>query len=92
MKPTFNTLYIALALFFSVEIDSQNSFQEITTIEEIVVTSRRREESAQTVPVAISAYTENDLVSKLLQLLMMSIILLQISHSSKMVRLEMHPL
>ena len=64
MKPTFNTLYIALALFFSVEIDSQNSFQEITTIEEIVVTSRRREESAQTVPVAISAYTENDLVSK----------------------------
>ena len=64
MKPSFNTLYIALALFFSVEIDSQNSFQEITTIEEIVVTSRRREESAQTVPVAISAYTENDLVSK----------------------------
>ena len=53
---------MALSIF---SISAQDSSDEsIDLIEDVIVTARRREESAQSVPVAISAFSSDDLSSR----------------------------
>ena len=63
MKASFGTATSAFALLFSVNAYAQSqpatpgaSARTESGIEDIVVTARRREESAQTVPVSVTAF------------------------------------
>ena len=54
--------FIAFSVF---NISAQDSSDEsIDLIEDVIVTSRRREETAQSVPVAISAFSSDDLMNQ----------------------------
>ena len=54
-------LFLALTIIPVLPIEAQNTSNESVDIEEVVTTARRREESVNDVPIAISAFSGADL-------------------------------
>ncbi|MET0295023.1 MAG: TonB-dependent receptor, partial [Phenylobacterium sp.] len=48
---------VALAAAVAVPAQAQTENSSVTTLDDVVVTARKREETLQTVPVAVSAYS-----------------------------------
>ena len=64
-KVQLNRYLFTLMAFSVFSVSAQDSSDEsIDLIEDVIVTARRREETAQSVPVAISAFSSDDLSSR----------------------------
>jgi iron complex outermembrane receptor protein len=65
MNVNLNRYLFTLIAFSVFSISAQESSDESANlIEDVIVTSRRREEAAQSVPVAISAFSSSDLLTQ----------------------------
>ena len=65
MNVNLNRYLFTLIAFSVFSISAQDSSDESANlIEDVIVTSRRREEAAQSVPVAISAFSSSDLLTQ----------------------------
>ena len=61
---TFLLSFIALVIIYSLPIHLFAQAQESYSLEEVVVTARKKEESLQDAPVAVTAFTGNELEAK----------------------------